>query len=84
MAGYGAMFDQTVVDVFLKCVPIYPKGMEVVLSDGRKGIVVENTRHILRPVVRLMDGSQINLNDGMRYCNITLQADVEELELCFN
>ncbi len=84
MAGYGSMFDKTVVDAFLKCVPIYPKGMEIVLSDGRKGIIVENTGHILRPVVRLMDGTQLNLNDGIRYCNITLQADVEELEACFN
>lgn len=84
MAGYGAMFDKTVIDAFLKFVPIYPKGMEVKLSDGRRGIVIENTRHTLRPIVRLMDGSRINLNDGMRYCNITLQSAGEELELCFN
>ncbi|MFA9462958.1 MAG: HD-GYP domain-containing protein [Velocimicrobium sp.] len=84
MAGYGVKFNKEVVDAFLKHVPIYPKGMGVVLSDGRRGIVVENTKHTLRPIVRLMDGTELNLNDGMRYSNITLQADVDELEVCFN
>lgn len=80
MAGYGTMFDKDVVDAFLKFVPIYPKGMEVTLSDGRKGIIVENTAHTLRPVIRLMDGTEIDLNDGTRYCNITLSSDIEGLE----
>lgn len=84
MAHYGVMFAPEVVKAFLKCVPVYPKGMEIVLSDGRKGIVVKNTRNTLRPVVRLMDGTQINLNDALKYRNITLQADMDEVEPCFS
>ena len=62
MGGTATLFDEKVVDVFMKYVPIYPKGMQVLLSDGRKGVIVRNN-HIssLRPVVRMVVGLDIDL-----------------------
>lgn len=62
MGGCGIMFDYDVVDTLLKFVPLYPKGTEVMLSDGRCGIIYENSgMHNLRPIVRLMDGKMLDL-----------------------
>lgn len=73
MARSGSMFDAEVVDAFMQYVPVYPKGMEVILSDGRKGVIVRNNRYaILRPVVRLVDGSDIDLMDMQRHSALTI------------
>lgn len=73
MGGCGILFDQEVVMTLLKYVPMYPKGTDVILSDGRKGIIKENTGvHNLRPVVRLYDGSTIDLSEPEHY-NMTIQ-----------
>lgn len=64
MGGCGILFDQEVVEVMLRAIPLYPKGTEVELSDGRVGIVKENAdAHNLRPVLRLMDGTTLDLAD---------------------
>lgn len=73
MGGCGLLFDQEVVMVLIKFVPMYPKGTEVELSDGRIGIIMENTGiHNLRPVVRLYDGSILDLAEPA-YFNMTIQ-----------
>lgn len=62
MGGCGILFDQEVVDVLVKTVPLYPKGTSISLSDGREGIVKENSgEHNLRPILRLADGSDLDL-----------------------
>ena len=62
MGACGIMFDQDVVTALLRYVPLYPKGTQMVLSDGRECIIVDNTGiHNLRPVVRLLDGTDIDL-----------------------
>ncbi len=62
MGGGGIMFDSRVVGALLLHVPFYPKGTQVRLSDGRDGIIVENsgTRN-LRPLLRLLDGTMLDL-----------------------
>ena len=73
MGGCGLLFDQEVVMTLIKFVPMYPKGTDVELSDGRGGIIVENTGiHNLRPVVRLYDGSLLDLAEP-EYFNMTIQ-----------
>ena len=58
----------------LKHVPLYPKGTEMIMSDGRHCIIVENSGfHNLRPIIRLMDGTTIDLTEK-DYLNITLVA----------
>ncbi len=77
MGGCGIMFDRTVVSTLLKYVPLYPKGTEVVLSDGRVGIIYENAgMHNLRPVVRLMDGGLLDLARPENF-DITLMIPVD-------
>ena len=73
MGGCGTLFDQQVVRAFMDKVPVYPKGVTVLLSDGREAIVVEN--HLgnpLRPTVRFFDGKDLNLNDPSVGMNITI------------
>lgn len=74
MGGCGIMFDRTVVNTLLKYVPLYPKGTEVVLSDGRVGIIYENSGlHNLRPLLRLMDGEMLDLARAENF-HITLRV----------
>jgi len=63
MGACGFMFDKSVVDVFIKTVPLYQKGQEIVLSNGEHAIVLENTGdNNLRPIVRLIENHvEINL-----------------------
>lgn len=63
MGGCGIMFDQYATDILTKNVPMFPKGMEVELSDGRKGIIFENAGiYNLRPLIRLMDETMLDLS----------------------
>lgn len=75
MGGCGIMFDLKCVDTLLKYVPIYPKGTTVRLSDGREGIVYENSGvNNLRPILRLMNGSMLDLTS--KDClNLTIVPD---------
>ena len=76
MGACGLMFDTDIVQALLKHVPLYPKGTEMIMSDGRHCIIVENKDfHNLRPIIRLMDGTTLDLMDKENY-NITLVADV--------
>lgn len=81
MGGCGIMFDRKVVEVLLKYVPLYPKGTEVILSDGRCGIIYENSGvHNLRPIIRLMDGRMIDLTKSENL-DLTLFVPTEEREV---
>ena len=73
MGACGIMFDKYVVEKFLQLVPLYPKGTEVKLSNGKKAIVVDNTDgRNLRPIVRTIDvGQDIDLSDRLNL-NITI------------
>lgn len=47
----------------IKFVPLFPLGVEVKLSDGRKGIIYKNSGvHNIRPLVRMFDGNEIDLS----------------------
>lgn len=77
MGGCGVLFDKEVVEVLLKNVPIYPKGTEVMFSDGRTGIVYENSGvNNLRPVVKISDGTMIDLSEPENF-NMTIKVDKE-------
>ncbi|MFA5527780.1 MAG: HD-GYP domain-containing protein [Peptostreptococcales bacterium] len=61
----GSMFDPEIVDVFLDKVVPYPLGTCVRLSNGLKGIVVENYQGAgFRPKLRIIDNQgKEGLND---------------------
>ena len=63
MNNAGKMFQPEYVKAFITYIPVYPKGRNVILSDGNVAVVVENRQyHTLYPVVRrLSDGETIDL-----------------------
>ena len=64
MSACGTLFDEKVVEVLLKYVPLFPEGTEVQLSDGREGIIFENFgSHNLRPIIKLSDGRLLDLEE---------------------
>ena len=64
MGGCGTYFDRDVVSALANFVPLYPKGTEVLLSNGEKALVCENSgKHNLRPIVRLLSGRMLDLRD---------------------
>ncbi len=83
MGMCGSMFDRQVVDALLRFVPLYPKGTTVLLSNGRTGIIYENAGiHNLRPILRMTDGTMMDMADS-RCLNLALApVDVfyEEIE----
>ncbi len=73
MGGCGLLFDQEIVMRLINSVPMFPRGTEVELSDGRDGVIVKNTGiHNLRPIVRLHDGFVVDLAEP-EYFNITMR-----------
>ncbi|CAM3780538.1 HD-GYP domain-containing protein [Mesobacillus zeae] len=55
-AGYGSKFNAAVIDAFKRAVVIYPAGLTVQLSNGKKGVVSSQHRGISdRPTVRVLE-----------------------------
>lgn len=64
IGGSGHIFDKSLVDTFIKIVPIYPEGTIVLLSNGMFAIVVKNNPvYMTRPVVHPF----YNPKTGIRY-----------------
>lgn len=89
MGGAGAHFDFDVVNIFIRKVAAYPLGTCVRLSNGSKGIVVENFPDAsTRPKIRLIhndidrqeqEGQEeqyINLRDDFTSTNLTIKEIV--------
>jgi len=65
----GHIFDKTIVDEFIKMIPIYNEGSIVLLSNGILAIVVKNNPvNLTRPVVRLF----YNPKTRTKYNNVNL------------
>lgn len=72
MGACGSLFDKEAVDTLLRYVPLYPRGTMVQLSNGQSGIIYDNSGlHNLRPILRMMDGSMLDLADA-GYLNVSL------------
>ena len=72
MGACGIMFDKNVVEVFMERVPLFPRGTEVNLSDGRKGLIYENKGpHNLRPILNMPDGTKLDLMEN-KNLNVTI------------
>ncbi|HYK72487.1 MAG TPA: HD-GYP domain-containing protein [Pseudoneobacillus sp.] len=55
-AGSGDLFDPKIVEAFRKAIAIYPNGLTVELSDGRKGVVSkQNVGLSDRPIIRILE-----------------------------
>lgn len=63
--GEGTMYNPELLEAFFRYVPIYNKGSEVELSNHAKALVFKNNRgDMLHPIVKLKDGSRIDLRDS--------------------
>ncbi|MCR5467875.1 MAG: HD-GYP domain-containing protein [Lachnospiraceae bacterium] len=72
MGNCGTLFDLDCVILLEKYVPLFLKGTDVELSDGREAIIVENSGiHNLRPVVKLYSGHKLDLLEPQNL-NITI------------
>ena len=66
MANADKMFDRNLVTVFMDYIAPYPLGVQVELSTGQKALVVKNNRKMLsRPIVRLNNGTLIDLMESL-------------------
>lgn len=73
MGNCGTMFDEDVVNIFIKYIAIYPLGSTVLLSDGRKAIVEKNySDSVLRPLVFTEDNEVLDLRNDLNCLNITI------------
>lgn len=84
MAGYGTMFDPTIVKAITQKVAPYPIGTCVRLSTGQEAIVVKNYEATsLRPLVRVIkDGKPssecINLTSDRSSLSITIKEIIHK------
>lgn len=63
-AGAGSQFDTKIVEAFRRAVAIYPNGLGVVLSDGRKGVVSrQNVGASDRPVIEILEENGLPIID---------------------
>lgn len=73
----GIYFEKSLVDVFLKYIPIYPLGTVVILNNGIIGIVFKiNKNNLTRPVLRML----YNTKTKAKYTNYVIDL-MEELTL---
>lgn len=78
MANCGTKYNLDLIKAFVHNIAVYPKGSKLELSDGRTGIVYENTTgQMLRPKLILEDGTKIDLYE---YPNITIIGEYKEDE----
>lgn len=71
MSQVGKMFDENIVNTFIRVIEPFPVGMQVELSDGTQAIVIQSNRgFIQRPKIRLIKtGEDIDL---METLNLTI------------
>ena len=73
MANCDHMFSCEVVTTFLNYVTVYPVGVTVTLSTGKKAHVIKNRNDFtLRPVVMTEDGTIMDLALDHNYLNVTI------------
>lgn len=72
MGGCNILFDESIVRAFMKCVPVYPKGATITLSDNRLAVVYENNPNPLRPKVKVETGEIIDLGNVRGNLNLTV------------
>lgn len=75
MSESGRTIDPQLLDIFLGKIAVYPVGCEVVLSDGRHAVVMQNFDHfLLRPRVKLLEtGEVLDLKEDAACRNITIE-----------
>lgn len=76
-SGSGTLYNTELIRAFRNIVAIYPDGLEVMLSDGRSGVVVKQNHELsTRPVVRIFKENGMEVKpydvDLMKTMNVTI------------
>ncbi|NLP35446.1 MAG: HD-GYP domain-containing protein [Clostridiales bacterium] len=74
MGDRDSQYDISIINVFARCIAVYPVGSCVKLSDGTEAIVIKNIEDCaLRPVVRnIKTNTIINLAHDKKYLNVCI------------
>jgi len=80
MASGDTAFDIDILKVFMNKVSPFPKGIEVLLSNGERGLVIDNTKDLsLRPTLKIfmakdeaVDPTVVDLATSPNYRNVTI------------
>lgn len=70
MASWTGHFDQEIFKAFVKSLGIYPIGTVVLLKSGRLAVVVDQTRNLLKPIVKVFYSTKSHM-----------QLEVQQLDL---
>lgn len=84
MGGCGTLFNQEIVEAFLKFVPVYPLGTTVQLNGGTVAVVCGQNKGLpLRPQVLIAagpyKGRRLNLASGETLNLTIVKADISDL-----
>jgi len=69
----GKIYDKEIVRTFIKTFPMYPLGYTVKLSHGVIAVVIGQTEDMERPIVRTLEGEEINLHTDKEYKGIKIE-----------
>jgi len=73
--GIDSLFDRTVVEALEQVVPMYPPGVEVLLSNGEEGLVLDQTDNPNRPIIRIEETKEVvNLSTDTAYQGVEITA----------
>ncbi|MCT4545055.1 MAG: HD-GYP domain-containing protein [Vallitalea sp.] len=64
IANKGKLFDEEIVDIFIKYIAVYPSGMGIITNEGQKGIVLkQNNGFPTRPIIRILEDEKGKYNE---------------------
>lgn len=72
MGNVDKMFDKDVVAAFTSKFPLYPIGSTIRLSNNEQAIVYSNEVNNIRPVIRTMQDTLIDLSTDIGYRNVII------------
>lgn len=74
MGNGDQLYDNLVIDAFVKCVTIYPIGSCIELNNGVQAVIVKNYHDcVLRPLIRTIETKEMmDLKNDSRYLNLCI------------
>lgn len=74
MSNVETLFDKNIVETFVRQFPFYPAGFTLKLSNGEVVVVVSNEGNSMRPRVRRMDRTNIDLAMDADYRSVLIET----------
>lgn len=74
MGNVETLFDKNIVETFVRQFPFYPTGFTLKLSNGEVVVVISNEGNSMRPKVRRMDRTNIDLATDSDYRSVLIET----------